>query len=77
MNEYTFWIPITGAGREPWDAWANALECLREDIFKGKYAQHPEAMHSTADEIPTELLVGPLSDGFGIEHARVTRKDPA
>ncbi len=69
MNEYTFWIPITGMGDTPLEAWQEALEGLIEGISTSQYAEPPADMFGPDDPVPTaEILGGALSAGFGIDN---------
>lgn len=69
MNEWTFWIPITGMGDDFREAWEAALERLIEGIHKGEYTHPPEDLFGPDDEVPAaEILGGSLSDGFGINN---------
>lgn len=69
MNDYTFWIPLTGVGDTLLEAWQDALERVIEGISKGEYVEPPSDLFKAHDPIPAaEILGGSLSGGFGIDH---------
>lgn len=68
MNEFTFWIPITGMGDNAQEAWEEAIGNLHTGILKEEYNKPPEDVFTKDDEIPSaEILGGSLSGGFGID----------
>lgn len=66
MKNYLFWIPLTGDGDTPQEAWENAIANMVED--GREFEKVSDNIFGPDEEIPTaEILGGKLNTGFGID----------